>query len=205
MSRPNSASSQRSTRSVSSVLSDDSYVANLEKVDIGLQDMIAQFKEIAEKYIVAETGNPILMERKIQSHEVKKRDPADTTKEIWTREAKADYSSYKASENVTKKLKDAAARSRHAALGANISSFYLLALNPLIPSMTADARFSFMAKYPKIFNTAKTKTQIDKAAEFISSAKNAKQEISRCESELNKIFDLEAIEATRREAQGGAN
>jgi hypothetical protein len=73
------------------VLSDDSYLATLKP---GIDD---QFQEILSHVRMIENNRKILKERKIQSHEAKKRDPNDTAKRTdWTSQMESDYLSYKA-------------------------------------------------------------------------------------------------------------
>lgn len=83
-----------SADSYSSVLSDDSYLETLKEVD-------GPFREILNEIRITENDRKILKERKIQSHELKKRDPNDTQKRTnWTREMETDYASYKSKVNV---------------------------------------------------------------------------------------------------------
>lgn len=82
--------SSGSTDSYTSVLSDDSYLATFQP---GIDD---QFRETLEDIRLIENNRTILKERKIQSHEAKKRDPNDTLRRTdWTDEMEAEYRSYK--------------------------------------------------------------------------------------------------------------
>jgi len=86
--------SSASAKSYGSVLSDDSYLATFKP---GIDD---QFREMLENITLIENNRTILMERKIQSHEAKKRDPNDTQgRADWTPEMDADYRSYKGKAN----------------------------------------------------------------------------------------------------------
>lgn len=82
------------------MLSDDSYLATLKP---GIDDL---FKEMLNHVKMIENDGPIQLERKIQSHEAKRRDPADTKKRTdWTPRVEADYLSYKAKVDVLKVAK----------------------------------------------------------------------------------------------------
>jgi len=90
MSRRSSSGSNKSTDSYASVLSDDSYLATFQS---GID---AQFQEILSHVRMIENNRKILKERKIQSHEVKKRDSNDTARRTdWTSQMENDYLSYK--------------------------------------------------------------------------------------------------------------
>lgn len=91
MSRCSSPGSNACTDSYTSLLSDDSYLNSLKP---GIDD---QFKEMLSHVEMTENHRNVLKERKIQSHEVKKRDPNDMNEQIgWTPQMDADYASYKA-------------------------------------------------------------------------------------------------------------
>jgi hypothetical protein len=93
MSRPNSSGSNnsaKSTDSYASALSDDSYLATFKPAD-------ASFAEVLAHIRMVENNRPVLKERKVQSHELKKRDPNDTERRTdWTPQMEADYAAYKA-------------------------------------------------------------------------------------------------------------
>jgi hypothetical protein len=98
--RPSSSSSNKSTDSYTSVLSDDSYLAELKP---GIDD---QFKTMLDSIRMIENNRKILKERKIQSHEAKKRDPNDKDRRTdWTPEMEAGYLAYKAKVEALNKAK----------------------------------------------------------------------------------------------------
>lgn len=98
--RPSSSSSNKSTDSYTSVLSDDSYLADLKP---GIDD---QFKAMLDNIRMIENNRKILKERKIQSHEAKKRDPNDKDRRTdWTSEMEAGYLSYKGKVDVLNEAK----------------------------------------------------------------------------------------------------
>lgn len=95
MSRISSFGSNTSTDSYTSVLSDDSYLATLKPgIDDQFQDMLSHIR-------VIENHRRVLRERKIQSHQAKKRDPNDVDRRLdWSPQMDADYASYKAKVNL---------------------------------------------------------------------------------------------------------
>ncbi|RYP13396.1 hypothetical protein DL767_010754 [Monosporascus sp. MG133] len=204
MSRRSSSSSGKSTDSYASVLSDDSYLATLKP---GIDD---QFKEMLSHVKVIENDRKILKERKIQSHEAKKRDPNDTQRRTdWTPQMEADYASYKAkvdalfaakkvqeaSEKVAKQSKTAdiaiQEKNRNEALRDDEKW-----LDAAIAAATA--RLGFMTKYPNALSTPSTKSHIKAAQDNLNSAKQARREI---EIQKKKIANIKAIEAKKT---GGA-
>ncbi|TGJ80525.1 hypothetical protein E0Z10_g8231 [Xylaria hypoxylon] len=205
MSRRSSSSSQKSNDSYTSVLSDDSYLATLKP---GIDD---QFKEMLNHVKMIENNRKVLKERKIQSHEAKKRDPNDVNRRLdWLPQMEADYKSYKAkvdllsaakttqeaSEKAAKKSKNAdlatQEKARNAALdddriwlAAAIACFFYTHL-------AATARLGFMTKYPDALSTPSTKSHIKAAEDNLSSAKKALREI---EIQKNKIANAKSIAA----------
>ncbi|KAF6821202.1 hypothetical protein CPLU01_12560 [Colletotrichum plurivorum] len=97
-------SSESVPSAVSSILSEDSYVAMLET---GLDD---QFKEMLSEIRMNENNRQILRERKILSHEAKKRDPNDTLRRTnWSPQIDQEYEDYKVKvETLSKAKKDQA-------------------------------------------------------------------------------------------------
>jgi len=82
------------------VLSDDSYIATFKP---GIDD---SFKEMMNEIKMTDSERKLLKERKIQSHEVKKRDPADTERRTdWTPKMVAEYDDYKAKVKLLEKAK----------------------------------------------------------------------------------------------------
>ncbi|KAM0814416.1 hypothetical protein AB5N19_00206 [Seiridium cardinale] len=196
MSRPGSSSSILSDSSYTSVLSDDSYLAQLEP---GLDD---QFKEMLNNLRMIENNRKILTERKIQSHEAKKRDPTDVSRRIdWTPQMDADYLSYKAKVEVVavthaaQKVSGRLARkSKHADLATQeaIRSAALADDEKWLDAAieAATARLGFMTKYPNALHTTATKTHIKAAEDNLNSAKHAKREI---ETQKKKIENARVI------------
>lgn len=92
MSRPSSAGSTGSTDSYQSALSDDSYLARLKPEDVD------RLTEMLNNVRMVENHRKLLKERKIQSHELKKRDPNDTARRTdWENDKQvADWTAYKA-------------------------------------------------------------------------------------------------------------
>jgi hypothetical protein len=107
MSRRSSSGSDKSTNSSASVLSDDSYLATFQP---GIDD---QFKELLNHIRMIEKNRKILKERKIQSHEMKKRDPNDIARRTdWTPQMDSDYLSYKAEVEASVQLRRCKRRQR---------------------------------------------------------------------------------------------
>ncbi|KAK1637629.1 hypothetical protein BDP81DRAFT_517050 [Colletotrichum phormii] len=89
MSPPGSAISLISiatTATYASTPSTDSYINDINKSRIN-----DGFVEMCNHITMVETGRSILLGRKIQSHNVKKRDPNDMNTMIWTSEMDRDY------------------------------------------------------------------------------------------------------------------
>ncbi|KAL6835546.1 hypothetical protein V8C40DRAFT_234570 [Trichoderma camerunense] len=188
-----------SADSYSSVLSDDSYLETLKEVD-------GPFKEILNEIRITENNRRILKERKIHSHELKKRDPNDTQRRSnWTPEMETDYASYKfkvntlaAAKAVQEESEKIARKSRNADVATQ-----LFARNKALQDdekwldaaiTVAVARLSFMTKYPDALSTPSTKTHIKAAEDNLNSAKLARREI---EVQKQKIANIRAIEARK--------
>ncbi|KAF2968710.1 hypothetical protein GQX73_g4902 [Xylaria multiplex] len=187
--------------SYASVLSDDSYLALLKP---GLDDI---FKEVLNDIkILEDNRRSILKERKIQSHEAKRRDPTDLdTERDWTPQMELDYESYKAKGEVLKSVK--AAQKASASAVDNNRSSDLATLEALHNTALEDAetwqrvameaaveRLNFMKKYPNAFNTPSTKTHIKAAEDTLNSAKLAQREI---QTRKKKIAQVKLIEEKR--------
>jgi myosin heavy subunit len=99
MSRPTSAGSDKSTGSAGSKESADSYTSTLSTdsyVTTLKPKLDEEFKQMLNEIRLADTNRTIAKERKIQSHEVKKRDPTDTERRTdWTPEMEAEHAQYK--------------------------------------------------------------------------------------------------------------
>ncbi|KAK4181994.1 hypothetical protein QBC35DRAFT_510749 [Podospora australis] len=208
MSRPSSSKSNdsaKSTDSYASVLSEDSYIATFKPVD-------DDFKNLLEHVKMVENGRKILKERKVQSHEVKKRDPKDTERRTdWTPQMEADYLSYKKSVEaltVAKKAQEASEKLAKNSKKLDITTQEVNRrkaldddekwLNAAIAAATA--RLGFMTKYPNALSTPSTKTHIKAAEDNLNSAKTAKREI---EIQKKKIAEIKVIEAKKAAAAAG--
>ncbi|KAI0436492.1 hypothetical protein F4803DRAFT_556960 [Xylaria telfairii] len=198
MSRCSSPGSNKCTDSYTSLLSDDSYLNTLKP---GIDD---HFKEMLSCMEMNENHRNILKERKIQSHEVKKRDPSDVNGRIeWTPQMNADYASYKSKVNVIKAAKSVQKASKKVARDSKNADVSIQeeARDKAIEDgekwvdaaiEAATARLGFMAKYPNAFDTPSTKTHIGAIEDNLNSAKKAVREI---EIQQKKIADAKAIAA----------
>ncbi|KAM0245335.1 hypothetical protein ACHAQJ_010593 [Trichoderma viride] len=188
-----------SADSYSSVLSDDSYLETLKEVD-------GPFREILSEIRITENNRKILKERKIQSHELKKRNPNDTQRQTnWTPEIETDYVSYKSkvnvlaaakavqeeSEKITRKSKNADVATQEFAHNKALQDDKKWLDAAII---VAVARLSFMTKYPDALSTPSTKTHIKAAKDNLNSAKLTRREI---EVQIQKIASIRAIEARK--------
>ncbi|KAI1747725.1 hypothetical protein F4782DRAFT_520162 [Xylaria castorea] len=202
MSRRSSSGSDSSINSYTSVLSDDSYLKTLQPgIDDQFQEMLSHVKKI-------ENHRRVLKERKIQSHEVKKRDPNDVGRRLdWTKQMDADYASYKAKVDVlsaAKSVQEASSRAARQSRKADLSTQEKVRnkaleddkkwLNAAIAASTE--RLGFMTKYPNALDTPTTRSHIKAAEDNLNSAKLAVREI---EPQKKKIADARAI-ATRQAA-----
>lgn len=98
-----------STSSVSSFLSDDSYLKKLKPVDTGFAAMMTEVRAL-------DTQRNILLERKRQSHMQKRRDQTDTARrQDWTEAQEREYAAYKAAVKVLEDANRKAAVSTAAA------------------------------------------------------------------------------------------
>ncbi|KAK8080282.1 hypothetical protein PG997_008100 [Apiospora hydei] len=95
-----SAQSDVSIQSYYSILSDDSYAVELKPID-------KSFLEMCEEVRILDTERNILEERKMQSHNAKKRDPKDTAERVWPDAQAADYKVYKELVRRIRPVKDA--------------------------------------------------------------------------------------------------
>ncbi|KAF6803711.1 hypothetical protein CMUS01_15021 [Colletotrichum musicola] len=170
----------------SSILSEDSYVAMLET---GLDD---QFKEMLNKIRMNENNRQILRERKILSHEAKKRDPNDTWRRTnWSPQMDQEYDDYKVKVETlskVKKVKKDQARSTGIAKDSRITDLVTRERNRIqalhddeawldAAIDAAKARISFMSTYPDALNTPATKSHIEAINDNLNSAKQAMREI----------------------------
>ncbi|KAI0860873.1 hypothetical protein F4860DRAFT_478012 [Xylaria cubensis] len=205
MSRRSSSGSVASIESYTSVLSDDSYLKTLEPID-------DQFKEMLSHVRIIESHRAVLRERKIQSHEAKKRDPNDTDKRKWTDQMEAEYASYKAKVDVlsaARGVQKASAKVAKQSKTADISTQETARkialeddkkwLDAAIAAATA--RLGFMTKYPNALNTPSTKSHIKAIEDNLNSAKKAVREI---ETQKQKISEARAI-AIRQSASASRN
>ncbi|KAK4232783.1 hypothetical protein C8A03DRAFT_39584, partial [Achaetomium macrosporum] len=189
MSRPSSSGSNKSdgsnksTDSYASVLSDDSYMATLRPIDNEFRNMLQHIQAL-------NTSRSLAKQRKIVSHETKKRDPADTERRTdWTPQMEADYDAYKAKVDVLSAVKARQEASEKAAKASSKSKdlaaqerarLQALAddeawLNAAIAA--ANARLGFMTKYPNALSTPSTQTHIKAVQDNLNSAKQAQREI----------------------------
>ncbi|KAI1734077.1 hypothetical protein F4680DRAFT_365179 [Xylaria scruposa] len=194
MSRRSSSGSNSSTESYTSVLSDDSYLKTLKPIDDQFQEMLSHVR-------IIENHRRVLKERKIQSHEAKKRDPNDVDKRKWTDQMEADYASYKAKVDVlsaAKNVQVASERVARQSRKADISTQEKVRnialeddkkwLDAAVAAATA--RLGFMTKYPNALNTPFTKSHIKAIEDNLNSAKLAVREI---ETQKKKISEARAI------------
>ncbi|RMZ83277.1 hypothetical protein DV738_g1397, partial [Chaetothyriales sp. CBS 135597] len=178
-----STKSKTSTESIHSVYSEDSYIATFEATfDDAFREMLDEVKMLGN-------NRKILLERKVQSHNAKKRDPNDTAKRTdWTPQMEAEYQLYKVKvAELTKAKKDhklsekAAKQSKNDDL-ATIKRLRNKALSDAEKWLNAGieaakARLDFMSKYPNAFSTPATRSHIKAAEDCLNSAKRAKREI----------------------------
>ncbi|KAK3290889.1 uncharacterized protein B0H64DRAFT_436287 [Chaetomium fimeti] len=196
MSRPQSAGSDRSTKSnvsngsaksnlsngsAKSTISDDSYLNSLRE---GMDD---QFKQMIQETIRFDDNRSLAMERKIQSHNAKKRRPDDTKERDWPLPMVDEYKNYKAKVVALKKAKlgqkESTARAKQARYHPEMKKeARLLALRDdekwfKAAIDAAMARFGFMKKYPDAFNTKSNKNHLIAATDNLNSARRAVEEI----------------------------
>ncbi|KAL2192588.1 hypothetical protein P885DRAFT_64789 [Corynascus similis CBS 632.67] len=209
MSRPNSAGSTKSTDSYSSVLSDDSYIATFKP---GIDD---SFKEMMNEIKMTDSERKLLKERKIQSHEVKKRDPADTERRTdWTPKMIAEYDDYKAKVKLLEKAKAKQEASEKAAKASKKSD--MKTQEKLRHQALADdeawlaaaiaagkARLQFLKDHPNALSTPSTKTHIKAAEDNLNSAKLALREIKTQEKKIADIKKIEEAKAAAAAKKGG--
>ncbi|KAJ8122619.1 hypothetical protein ONZ43_g1231 [Nemania bipapillata] len=183
MSRRNSLGSDSSINSYASALSDDSYLKTLKP---GIDD---QFQKMLRDVKMVENQRSILKERKIQSHEVKKRDPNDTDRPLaWTDQMDADYQSYKAKVDIlkiAKRVQEASQRDAKETINRDLSAQEKARYKALDDDKewldaaisAASERLGFMTKYPNALDTQNTRNHIKAAEDNLNSAKKAVREI----------------------------
>ncbi|OHF01737.1 hypothetical protein CORC01_02928 [Colletotrichum orchidophilum] len=202
--------SSNTTVSYASALSDDSYKKSFIKS--GNDD---SFMEMMEHVTIIESGRDFLHERKIQSHNVKKRDINDTALRSadWTPQMVRDYASYKAKVSVLGKTRKTAVASGQAIKSVLGKSFeiqepvYLKALNDdelwvNAALEAAKARLGFVTKYPDALPTKSTVNHIAQAADNLTSAKNAHSAIQTKRQKLRAAVELD--ERRARAAAGSS-
>ncbi|KAI0531711.1 hypothetical protein GGR58DRAFT_518297 [Xylaria digitata] len=198
MPRPSSSSSTGSTDSYTSILSDDSYLSPLEA---GTDDL---FKKFLNDVKMIENNRSVSKERKIQSHEAKKRDPNDVgTRCDWTPQMQSDYASYKTKVSLislARKTQIASAKAARAAMEsknidlATLEEYHNAALEDAekwqhAAMVAATERLGFMTKYPNAFNTLSTKNHIIAAQHNLDSVKLALRVV---QAQKKKIADAKS-------------
>ncbi|KAI1159852.1 hypothetical protein F5B18DRAFT_635283 [Nemania serpens] len=203
MSRISSFGSNTSTDSYTSVLSDDSYLATLKPgIDDQFQDMLSHIR-------VIENHRRVLRERKIQSHQAKKRDPNDVDRRLdWSPQMDADYASYKAKVNLlsaAKSTQEASEKIARKSKRADLST-QEKARNTALEDdkawldaaiAAATARLGFMTKYPNALSTPSTRSHITAVEDNLNSAKNAAREIEIQKKKIAAAKGFAARQATR--------
>ncbi|TRX92147.1 hypothetical protein FHL15_007014 [Xylaria flabelliformis] len=194
MFRRSSSSSISSIESYTSVLSDNSYLKTLKPTD-------NQFQEILSYVRIIESHRTVLRERKIQSHEAKKRDPNDTDQRKWTDQMDADYASYKAkvdvlsaAKHVQEALETVAKQSKKADISIQEKARKIALedgkkwLDAAIAASTA--RLGFMTRYPNALNTPSTKSHIKAIEDNLNSAKRAVREIETQKQKISEAREM---------------
>ncbi|KAK4247664.1 hypothetical protein C7999DRAFT_31965 [Corynascus novoguineensis] len=211
MSRPSSAGSTKSTDSYSSVLSDDSYIASFKP---GIDD---SFKEMLNEIKMTDSNRSLLKERKIQSHEVKKRDPADTERRTnWTPQMVAEYDGYKEKVKLLEKAKAKQVASEKAAKGSKKSDMKTqekLRLQALADDkawldaaiVAGTARLQFLKNHPNALSTPSTKTHIKAAEDNLNSARSAQREVEIQEKKIAKLKDIDQAKAAAAGKKKGSS
>ncbi|KAK4139005.1 hypothetical protein BT67DRAFT_438305 [Trichocladium antarcticum] len=190
-----SADSARSTDSYASVLSEDSYLETFKPIDADFTKFLDAFEK------------DILMARKVQSHNLKKRDQKDTERRTdWTDAMEKAYAAYKNKVVMLSKAKKTQAESELAAKKSGKKSIkeQEAARNKALADdeawllagiAAADARLGFMKKYPNALSTPTTATHIKAAEDNLNSARRAQREINIQKSKIAGMKDIEAKKA----------
>ncbi|KAJ3579529.1 hypothetical protein NPX13_g1035 [Xylaria arbuscula] len=203
MSRRNSTSSNTPSESLSSVLSDDSYIVKLE------QDLDDTFKDILASVETPASQRSIMKERRIQSHIIKRRDPNDVGSETWSDEMKADHKAYKGKVNDLAKAAKTQKMSRK--IGRETKKDDLATYEAVCNTALSDARewarlgieagtarLNFLTKYPDAFDTEGHRKHLIQAQANLDSAKLAYRECHSLQERIDTARRFEAIREARR-------
>ncbi|KAM7216550.1 hypothetical protein V8F06_008078 [Rhypophila decipiens] len=190
---------EMSARSDNSVLSTDSYLAELKPID-------DKFRRLCQDILILDTGKNILQDRKILSHDIKKRERAPILfpwRRKWTTDMDRDYSIYKAKVDhgiplarkqaaKAKRLVEESTRRREDMAVQEMKLCHALDYHQVWFDAAIDAakaRIEFMHKYcPQgCFTPKGDRGHLIAAESNLNSAKKAVRELEQERGELGKL------------------